>query len=147
MGAGGGAHPPTPQQNTFGPTEGQNEQWREANRRRQRQTIRYRGFVPTPPPPRRLLLPYDTALLAGESCTAALCDSVPVHNVTVCQLHGAIQSVQQCHTVLRHCVMRCRSVTVCLLHSVTECLLHCVTECQMHSVTGCLLHNVAACTS
>ena len=26
-------------QNTFGPTEGQNEQWREANRRRQRQTI------------------------------------------------------------------------------------------------------------
>ena len=28
-------------QNTFGPTEGQNEQWREASRRRQRQTIRY----------------------------------------------------------------------------------------------------------
>ena len=51
--------PPPPQphnqnthnQNTFGPTEGQNEQWREANRRRQRQTIRYRGLVPTPPPP------------------------------------------------------------------------------------------------
>ena len=38
-------------QNTFGPTEGQNEQWREANRRRQRQTIRYQGLVPTPPPP------------------------------------------------------------------------------------------------
>ena len=32
------------------PTEGQNEQWREANRRRQRQTIRYRGLVPNPPP-------------------------------------------------------------------------------------------------
>ena len=26
-------------------------QWREANRRRQRQTIRYRGLVPIPPPP------------------------------------------------------------------------------------------------
>ena len=38
-------------QNTFGPTEGQNEQRRETNRRRQRQTIRYRGLVPTPPPP------------------------------------------------------------------------------------------------
>ena len=38
-------------QNTFGPTEGPNEQWREANRRRQRHTIRYRGLVPTPPPP------------------------------------------------------------------------------------------------
>ena len=38
-------------QNTFGPTEGQNEQWREANSHRQRQTIRYRGLVPTPPPP------------------------------------------------------------------------------------------------
>ena len=25
------------------------EQWREANRRRQRQTIRNRGFVPNPP--------------------------------------------------------------------------------------------------
>ena len=37
-------------QNTFGPTEGQNEQWREASRRRQRQTIRYRSLVPTPPP-------------------------------------------------------------------------------------------------
>ena len=43
--------PPPPPPNTFGPTEGQNEQWREANRRRQRQTIRYRGLVPTPPPP------------------------------------------------------------------------------------------------
>ena len=32
------------------PSEGQNEQWREANRRRQRQTIRYRAFVPDPPP-------------------------------------------------------------------------------------------------
>ena len=40
-------------QNTFGPTEGQNEQWREANRRRQR--IRYRGLVPTPPPPLPIL--------------------------------------------------------------------------------------------
>ena len=40
-------------QNTFGPTEGQNEQWREANRRRQRQTIRYRGFVPNAPGLRR----------------------------------------------------------------------------------------------
>ena len=38
--------PPPP----FRPTEGQNEQWQEANRRRQRQTIRYRGLVPTPPP-------------------------------------------------------------------------------------------------
>ena len=46
---------PTPNQNRFRPTEGQNEQWREANRRRQRQTIRYRGLVPTPPPPRPLL--------------------------------------------------------------------------------------------
>ena len=26
-------------------------QWREANRRRQRQAIRYRGLVPTPPSP------------------------------------------------------------------------------------------------
>ena len=34
------------------PTEGQNEQWREANRRRQRQTLRYRGLVRTPPPHR-----------------------------------------------------------------------------------------------
>ena len=34
------------------PTEGQDEQWREANRRRQRQTIRYRGLVPKPPTPR-----------------------------------------------------------------------------------------------
>ena len=38
-------------QNTFGPTEGRDEQWQEANRRRQRHTIRYRGLVPTPPPP------------------------------------------------------------------------------------------------
>ena len=38
-------------QNTFGPTEGQNERWREANRRRQRQTIQHHGLVPTPPPP------------------------------------------------------------------------------------------------
>ena len=37
-------------QNTFGPTEGQKEQWREANRRRQRQIIRYRGLVPNPSP-------------------------------------------------------------------------------------------------
>ena len=43
--------PPTPDQQTFGPTEGQNAQWREANRHRQRQTIRYRGLVPNPPPP------------------------------------------------------------------------------------------------
>ena len=43
--------PPPPAQNTFGPTEGQNEQWREANRRRRRQTIGYRGLVQTPPPP------------------------------------------------------------------------------------------------
>ena len=40
----------------FGPTEGQNEQWREANRRRQRQTTEYRGNVPIPPPPLSLLL-------------------------------------------------------------------------------------------
>ena len=38
-------------QNTFGPTEGPNEQWQEANRRPQRQTIRYRGIVPTPNSP------------------------------------------------------------------------------------------------
>ena len=38
-------------QNTFGPTEGQNEQWREANRRRQRQTNQNLGLVPPPPPP------------------------------------------------------------------------------------------------
>ena len=37
-------------QNTFGPTEGQNEQWREANRRGQRQTTEYRGLVLPPPP-------------------------------------------------------------------------------------------------
>ena len=41
--------PPTPRPPP--PTEGQNEQWREANRRRQRPTIRYRGLVPPPPPP------------------------------------------------------------------------------------------------
>ena len=35
---------------TFGPTEGQNDQWREANRHRQMQTTYYRGLVPTPPP-------------------------------------------------------------------------------------------------
>ena len=29
---------PPPKKNTFGPTEGQNEQWREADRRHQRQT-------------------------------------------------------------------------------------------------------------
>ena len=47
--------PHTPQnQNTFGPTEGQNEQWREANSRRQRHTIRYRGLVPNPRPTRLL---------------------------------------------------------------------------------------------
>ena len=61
LGWGGGGSPPPPNrtshpgapltQPTFGPTEGQNEQWREANRRHQRQTIRYRGLVPTPPPP------------------------------------------------------------------------------------------------
>ena len=47
------AHPELrrPFAHTFGPTEGQNEQWREADRRRQRQTIRYQGLVPTPPPP------------------------------------------------------------------------------------------------
>ena len=32
-------YPPPPKKNRFGPTEGQNEQWREANRCRQRQTI------------------------------------------------------------------------------------------------------------
>ena len=42
--------PPPPHQNTFGSTEGQNEQWREANRRRQRHTTEYRGLVPPPPP-------------------------------------------------------------------------------------------------
>ena len=55
-GGGGGSlmQPPPPprhNQNTFGPKEGQNEQWREANRRRQRQTIRYRGPCANPPPP------------------------------------------------------------------------------------------------
>ena len=34
-------------QHTFGPTEGQNERWREANWRRQRQTYRHHGLVPT----------------------------------------------------------------------------------------------------
>ena len=34
-----------------GPQRGQNEQWREANRCRQWQTISYRGLVPIPPPP------------------------------------------------------------------------------------------------
>ena len=49
----GGNPPPPPwhNQNTFGPTEGQNEQWREANRRRQRQATEYRGLVPNPLPP------------------------------------------------------------------------------------------------
>ena len=37
--------------NTFGPTEGQNVQWREANRRRQRQTNQHYGLVPTAPLP------------------------------------------------------------------------------------------------
>jgi hypothetical protein len=49
-----GRPPPPHNQNTFGPTKGQNEQWRAANRRRQRQTIRYRGLVPTPPPRRQV---------------------------------------------------------------------------------------------
>ena len=44
--------PPPHNQTTFGPTEGQNVQWREANRRRQRQTTQYRGIVQPPPPPR-----------------------------------------------------------------------------------------------
>ena len=35
---------------------GPDEQWREANRRRQRQPIRYRGLVPTPPPPSSRLI-------------------------------------------------------------------------------------------
>ena len=48
------AHPPThPRTPPPRPTEGQNEQWREANRRRQRQTIRYRGLVPTASSPPR----------------------------------------------------------------------------------------------
>ena len=38
-------------QNTFGPTEGRNVQWREANRRCQRQANQHHGLVPTPPPP------------------------------------------------------------------------------------------------
>ena len=44
---------------------GQNEQWREANRRRQRQTNRYRGLVPTPPPP------------ASHSSSASVSTTVP----------------------------------------------------------------------
>ena len=55
------ATPPPHNQNTFGPTEGPNEQWREANRRRQRQTIGYRGLVPTPRPPTFSQLPYKIA--------------------------------------------------------------------------------------
>ena len=39
--------------NTFGPTEGQHEQWREANRRRQRQTNQHHALVARPPPPSR----------------------------------------------------------------------------------------------
>ena len=38
-------------QNTFGPTEGQNVHGRKANRRRRRQTNRHHDLVPTPPPP------------------------------------------------------------------------------------------------
>ena len=45
----------------------QNEQWREANRRRQKQTIRYRGLVPTPPPPPPP--PGDAPVLDGHMCT------------------------------------------------------------------------------
>ena len=41
--------PPPPNTHTFGPTEGQNEQGQEANRRRQRQTTEDRGLVPTTP--------------------------------------------------------------------------------------------------
>ena len=52
--------PPLPP--SFGPTEGQNEQWREANRRRQRQTIRYEGLVPTPSP----LLPFQCLGLTAK---------------------------------------------------------------------------------
>ena len=40
-------------ENTFGPTEGQNEQWREANRHRQRQTNLKLRPCPPPPPPGR----------------------------------------------------------------------------------------------
>ena len=39
--------PPPPKPKHVRTTESQNEQWRDANRRRQRQTIRYRGLVPT----------------------------------------------------------------------------------------------------
>ena len=44
---------------TFKPTEGRNVQWREANRRRQRQINQHHGLVPTPPPPISTLTPLD----------------------------------------------------------------------------------------
>ena len=58
-GQGGGCSyppPPTPphpphNQNTFRPTESRNVQWREANRRRQRQTNQNHGLIAIPPPP------------------------------------------------------------------------------------------------
>ena len=45
------SHPGAHDQNTFGPTEGQNVQGREANRHRQRQTNEHHGLVPPLPPP------------------------------------------------------------------------------------------------
>ena len=68
--------PPSPHnQNTFGPTEGQNEQWREANRRRQRQTNQHHRLVPNPPltPGSTLFSPYGTPipLEKGPNCTFA----------------------------------------------------------------------------
>ena len=55
-------------QNTFGPTEGRDVQWREANRRRQRQANQHHGLVPNPPslapwPPQEYVNADDPSLL------------------------------------------------------------------------------------
>ena len=68
-------------QHTFGPTEGQTEQWREANRRRQRQTNQHHGLVPNPsrdqaiaqcppPPPPAMTCPRPGGSEHPPNCTA-----------------------------------------------------------------------------
>ena len=79
--------PSPPKQNTFGPTERQNEHWREANRRRQRQTTE--ALSPPPPP----------ATAAASDVHRA--QGVPDHRVS--RIGGAPH-------VPRCCSWRCRGV-------------------------------------